>query len=125
MAESSDPVRNSDGPLVHHMRLDEPYFQAMAAGRKRIELRVADRKRERIRAGDWIMFTCNGTNAELTVRVAAIRRYASFADLYQHEEATMINSAMSATDQLNGVRAIYQPQKEALGALAIDIALLT
>lgn len=119
MAEPG-PVGSSDHALVHRMRLDEPWFRAMLQGRKRIELRVFDTKRSRVRAGDAIVFTCNG--AELTVRVAAVRKYADFAELYAHENAAAINPEMSVDDQLRGVRAIYPPEKEALGVLAIEIA---
>jgi ASC-1-like (ASCH) protein len=105
------------------MRLAEPYFPAMRESHKRIELRVADQKRLRVRPGDWIVFTCQATGAELTVRVADVRKYTSFADLYAHEDASAINSDMPVANQLAGVQAIYGPEREALGALAIAVSL--
>jgi ASC-1-like (ASCH) protein len=108
-------------PRTHVMRLDPPYFAAIVAGRKRVELRVFDAKRRKVQPGDRITFACG--NERATVTVVDVRVYDSFADLYRLEDPNAINPDMTAADQLAGVHRIYPPEKEALGAVAIAVEL--
>lgn len=114
-------IARAVSPRTHTMRLAPPYFAALIAGRKRTELRVLDSKRSQVQPGDRITFTCGKERAAVTV--IDVRVYDSFADLYQVEDPNAINPDMTAADQLAGVRKIYPPEKEALGAVAIAVEL--
>ena len=70
--------------LIHHMNLhSEPYY-AIESGKKDIELRLLDEKRQMIQVGDFIEFT-NTENSEckLKVVVVALYRFPSFDKLYE------------------------------------------
>ncbi|WP_205327038.1 ASCH domain-containing protein [Glycomyces sp. YM15] len=107
----------------HPMRLDEQYFQTVQAGLKRTEIRVADPKRLQVKVGDRIEFTCMSTGETVAVTVTRLARYASFDALYEAEDASAVNPRLPAADQIAGLRELYPPEKEALGVLAIGIAL--
>lgn len=42
--------------MTHQMRLYDEYFQAIKEGKKTVEVRLNDKKRRNIRAGDSIEF---------------------------------------------------------------------
>ena len=68
--------------VEHTLKLQPKYFDYIAHGTKRIELRLNDAKRQQIQPGDTIRF-CRLPNEHptLTVRVVELLHYPSFADL--------------------------------------------
>ena len=69
--------------MIHRMNLNPQPFAMISCGRKTIELRLNDEKRQRIRVGDTIIFSNTADEAEqLTVRVVNLYRFADFAALY-------------------------------------------
>ena len=85
---SLEPSEESDGNLwmsrpLHRMHLDPQAFAAMEDERKTIELRLYDKKRRRIQAGDVIRFESTDDETDvLFARVTGMRFFASFAELY-------------------------------------------
>ncbi|MEU6373521.1 RNA-binding protein [Streptomyces sp. NPDC046909] len=75
-------------------------------------------------AGDIIRFRIKGTDATCAVRVGRVTEYVDFAALLDGEGAANVNPTATRDEQLADIRAIYPPEKEALGALAIEIVLL-
>ena len=72
------------GVTAHEMRLHPAPFAMIKSGQKRIELRLMDEKRRRVRVGDLIRFCSTGTPAEsLIARVSAIYPFSSFEELYR------------------------------------------
>ena len=55
----------------------------MRDGRKTIELRLFDEKRQRIKAGDSIVFSETVTGEKLRVKVEKLYRFDSFDELYK------------------------------------------
>ncbi|GAA1276616.1 hypothetical protein GCM10009609_44510 [Pseudonocardia aurantiaca] len=108
---------------VHEMRFLRRYFDLVASGRKTVEVRVADAKRNAIAAGDTIRFRC----AELRVdsEVTAVRRYRSFAELVDHESFAALDPTTGRNEQLANLRRIYPPEREALGVVAIGVRVLS
>ena len=70
-------------PTIHHMNLHPAPFEMIKSGKKTIELRLYDEKRQRIRPGDVITFTNTTTGEKLSARVSKLHRFASFEELYQ------------------------------------------
>lgn len=70
-------------PRIHTMELSPAPFAMMKSGQKKIEMRLYDEKRKRIRAGDEIVFT-NAESGE-TLRTLVLRTdvFPSFAALYR------------------------------------------
>ena len=69
-------------PVTHEMSLREAPFRAVASGRKVIEMRLFDPKRQLIQAGDEIRFTLVGGDESVTAEVTGLHCFPSFAELY-------------------------------------------
>ncbi len=70
-------------PVEHRMNLKPRPFSRMQAGKKTMELRLWDEKRQKINPGDTIQFTQTETGETLTARVCKLHRFDSFAQLYE------------------------------------------
>ena len=66
---------------VHEMRLKMQPFDSIKSGEKIYELRLYDEKRQKIKLGDYIVFTAEN-GERLTVKVTDILRFNDFAELY-------------------------------------------
>lgn len=108
----------------HELNLYRRYFDLVAAGRKTIEVRVRYPHLADMAAGDTIRFRIKGTDETCDVRVLRVTEYPDFEALLDGEGPANVNPAASREQQLANIRAIYPPEKEALGALAIEIELL-
>ncbi len=75
------PARNH---TEHHMKLNAEPFQKIYSGQKTIELRLLDEKRQKLRVGDTIVFTCSDkTERQMKAQIAALHCFKSFEDLYR------------------------------------------
>ena len=108
-------------PLVraHEMGIYKRYFDLIASGRKTTEIRVNDSSRKKIKEGSLIRFRCQGD--EVLTRVA---RYATFDEMFDHEQVASVNPLATREEQLVNIRQIYPPEREALGVVAIGIELV-
>ena len=107
----------------HNLNLYRRYFDLVAAGRKTIEVRVRYPHLADMAAGDTIRFRIKGTDETCDVLVKRVTQYHDFEALLDGEGPAHVNPAASREEQLGNIRAIYPPEKEALGALAIEIEL--
>lgn len=69
--------------ITHEMKLNPTPFAMIKSGEKTVELRLFDEKRQRIKAGDTIVFTDTATGETLTKTVAKLHRFDSFDELYK------------------------------------------
>jgi len=77
-------INATDGAKVaHRMNLNPGPFAMIKSGKKTIELRLFDEKRQKINPGDKIVFTNNATGETLTKTVLKLHRFDSFEDLYK------------------------------------------
>ena len=67
---------------VHEMRLKMQPFNSIKSGEKIYELRLYDEKRQKIKCGDYIVFTAEN-GERLTAKVTDILRFNDFAELCQ------------------------------------------
>ncbi|MDH6626623.1 ASC-1-like (ASCH) protein [Streptomyces sp. LBL] len=105
----------------HELNLYRQYFDLVAAGRKTIEVRVRYPHLEGIAAGDVIRFRVKGTDETCDVRVLRVTEHPGFEALLDGEGPANVNPTSTREQQLANIRGIYPPEKEALGALAIEI----
>lgn len=70
-------------PTLHPMKLRPAPFDMIKSGRKTIELRLYDEKRQQVQVGDRIVFTNTENDETLTRTVVKLHRFASFAELYR------------------------------------------
>ena len=69
-------------PVTHEMSLRESPFRAVASGKKTVEMRLFDPKRQLIREGDEIRFTLVGSAESVTAEVIGLHYFPSFIELY-------------------------------------------
>ena len=67
---------------IHNMKLHSSPFEMIKSGKKTIELRLFDEKRQQIKVGDKIVFTNTNTQETLNTTVAKLYRFADFDELY-------------------------------------------
>ena len=69
--------------MTHYMNLKPQPFEMIAEGKKTIELRLLDEKRQLIAVGDTLVFT-NTADAGVQLRcvVRKLHYFANFAELY-------------------------------------------
>ncbi|MEV5846522.1 ASCH domain-containing protein [Streptomyces sp. NPDC051985] len=115
---------NSTTPRHHELNLYRQYFELVAAGTKTIEVRVKYPRLADLAAGDTIRFRIKGTDETCEVRVERVTEYPDFEALLDSEGPANVNPNAARDEQLSNIRAIYPPEKEALGALAIQIGRL-
>ncbi|MFD8424446.1 ASCH domain-containing protein [Streptomyces sp. NPDC059466] len=109
---------------MHALNLYRRYFDLVVTGRKTIEVRVRYPHLADMAAGDRIRFRIKGTEETCDVRVLRVAAYDSFEELLDGEGPANVNPMSSREQQLANIRAIYPPEKEQLGALAIEVALI-
>ncbi len=68
---------------VHQMNLHAEPFENIKSGRKTIELRLWDEKRQKIKLDDTIIFTNTASGEKLKATVVQLHRFNSFENLYQ------------------------------------------
>ncbi len=109
--------------MIHEMKLDPIPFAATKARRKLIEVRLCDEKRQKLQAGDEIVFRNNVNGELLTVHVKAVRKYKSMEELAKHESISMTGGIYS--DQADWIQSIYgyysKGDQSKFGLLAIEI----
>jgi ASC-1-like (ASCH) protein len=65
------------------MKLHASPFEMIKSGTKNIELRLYDEKRQKIKAGDDIIFTNTDTGEKICATVKKLHLFASFEELYK------------------------------------------
>ncbi|MCI3240608.1 MULTISPECIES: ASCH domain-containing protein [Streptomyces] len=114
---------NDNSTRVRELNLYRRYFDLVTAGTKTIEVRVKYPHLADLAAGDTIRFRVKGTDETCEVRVKRVTEYTDFEALLDGEGPSNVNPTATLDEQLANIRAIYPPEKEALGALAIHMEL--
>ncbi|MEA3515011.1 MAG: ASCH domain-containing protein [Nanoarchaeota archaeon] len=111
--------------MNHEMHLLEEPFELIKSGKKVIEVRLFDEKRQKVRIGDEIRFIKSQDNNEtIKVRVIGISRFNNFFDLYSSFDKSQFGSPEHYTveDQVKDTRKTYPEEKEKrFGVLGIHI----
>jgi ASC-1-like (ASCH) protein len=104
--------------LATTLWIKEQYLQQILRGEKTVEVRVGYPNILRLKAGDAIRL--NDRHAATIRRVA---RYHSFDELLEAEDRRAIAPRLSEEELLSALRSIYPTEKEALGAVALELEL--
>ncbi len=111
--------------MVHEMRLLPTPYEQIADGCKTVELRLYDKKRQRIGIGDVIVFTnTENKDEKLAAMVSALYRYASFEDLFQEITPAKCGFQAGTTveEAAAGMRVYYSDEEVRLnGVLGIRL----
>jgi ASC-1-like (ASCH) protein len=106
------------------MALYEEYFDSIKKGKKKVEVRLNDAKRRKIKVGDLIEFIMvPNQNETLTVQVTELRTYNTFREMYQDISFKDFDcEGWTMEDMIEGTYEIYTPEQETeWGTLAITI----
>ncbi|MFJ7419942.1 ASCH domain-containing protein [Streptomyces uncialis] len=108
-------------PRTHQLTIRKPYFDLVMDGTKTVEVRVGYPKIRRMRVGDTLRMISGDDS--LTTRIARIHVYDSISALLEAEAPTAIGGGTVSRGELDdAIRAIYPPDKEALGVFALHLA---
>ncbi len=108
------------------MALAPAPFAMIASGKKTIELRLYDEKRQKIKVGDEILFVNTGNEKEVRAKVLGLNIFPSFAELYAalpllrcgYTEETL------ATASPKDMEKFYSPERQRqYSAVGIEIEL--
>ena len=78
---------------THQLKLATEPFDAIVSGKKTIESRLYDEKRQKIQLGDEIVFTNRDNPGQIaTVKVVGLLRYQTFHDLFIHNNPAKFGS---------------------------------
>ena len=96
----------------------DEYLEQILIGRKTAEVRVAYPNIARLETGDTLLL-----NERHSYTITAVRCYPTFEALAAAENPASIAPDLSHPDDLvRACRALYPPEKEALGVVALEIA---
>lgn len=111
--------------MKHFMKLKKAPFLMIESGKKTIELRLYDEKRQRISIGDEIEFSCvDGIERHLQRRVIALHIFASFADLYKTLpllKCGYTEADLSSASPLDMAQYYSQEEQSRFGVVGIEI----
>ena len=113
--------------MKHEMKLQQKYYDFIKRGTKRIEIRLFDEKRQKIKIGDTIKFLKEDNQDEsFEVKVIGLLRYNSFEDMFKDFDISVLSDKSMTKDELiNALEKFYTKEKqEQYGVLGIRIELL-
>ena len=113
--------------MKHEMKLQQKYDDFIKNGTKRIEIRLFDEKRQKIKIGDTIKFLKEDNQDEsFEVKVIGLLRYNSFEDMFKDFDISVLSDKSMTKDELISVlEKFYTKEKqEKYGVLGIRIELL-
>jgi hypothetical protein len=110
---------------THQMNLQPTYFNFIKNGTKRIELRLYDEKRQKINLGDIIEFS-KDDGENFKAEVIGLLRYASFTDLFEDFDISILaDASMTKQELLDVLSQFYTEEKQAMfGVIGFRIKLL-
>lgn len=109
--------------MLHKMHLKEDPFEKIKNGRKTIELRLNDEKRQKVQVGDFIEFSClDEPKQKIQTRVTALHHFSSFAELYNSLPKEKLGYNASETPDPDHMDEYYTREKqERYGVLGIEL----
>jgi phosphoglycerate dehydrogenase-like enzyme/ASC-1-like (ASCH) protein len=96
--------------------IKEAYLRQILDGRKTVEVRVAYSNITLLQTGDRLSL-----NEKHLYEIRRIGRYANFVEMLEQEDSSSIAPDTFPDQLLDQIRAIYPPEKEQLGAVALEI----
>lgn len=114
--------------MRHQMKLfKEPFFR-IKEGKKIIEVRLFDEKRQKVSVGDEIEFSLiDNQNEKILVKVMGLSRFESFKELYSSFHYSMFGHSHGTTlnDQIKDIEECYSREEEKkYGSLGIHVKII-
>lgn len=109
------------------MKLQSKYYDYIYDGTKRIEIRLFDEKRQKIKVGDTIKFFKEPLlNETFRVRVVDLFKYNSFEDIINEFDISILaDKSMTKEELVSTLESFYPKEKQKqYGVLGISIELI-
>lgn len=113
--------------MNHEMKLQPTHYYFMLNGTKRIEIRLYDEKRQKIKIGDTVTFYKEPDLQEsFQTRVVGLLRYSTFEEMFQDLDISLLaDASVSREELMKDLEKYYTKEKqEQYGVLGIRIELL-
>lgn len=112
---------------IHNMKLNPSPFEMIKSGKKTIELRLFDEKRQQIKTNDTIVFTNNENGEKITAKVVNLHKFDNFEELYKtlpllkcgYTPDTIGNAHFSDMQEYYSVE-----EQEKYGVIGIELCLI-
>lgn len=103
--------------MIHRMKLDNEPFVNIKSGIKKIEIRLNDEKRQKIKVSDYIEFTNVKTLEIIYVKVTNLYKFSTFEELFKNFDALTFGDC-----QAKDMYLYYSVTDEVkYGALALEL----
>ena len=109
--------------MIHKMRLVDFAFREIKIGKKDIEVRLNDEKRQLIKVGDMIEFTNLDTGEIIKVMVTNLYKYDTFKELFNSFPHSRLGLSDNDDEKIMNNFYTLEEQKK-YGALGIEIKLI-
>lgn len=112
---------------MHELKLQPEYYNFILNGTKRIEIRLYDEKRQKIKLGDKIKFLKEpNLDESFIVRVVGLLRYNSFNDMFKDYDISVLASKSITKEELLSVLEQFytKDKQEKYGVLGIRFELI-
>lgn len=114
--------------MNHEMKLNPAPYAAIKTGKKNIELRLNDEKRQMVKVGDNITFSNTAIpDLKLYTKVKALHHAPSFIELFAAIPLSVcgFDPDLSVEEAANEMRNYYSEKEEIkYGALGIEVELI-
>ena len=113
--------------MKHEMKLQDKYYNFILNGTKKIEIRLNDDKRQKIKIGHLIKFLKEPELKEsFNAKVINLIKYKNFEDMFKDFDISVLaDKTMTKEKLLNVLEKFYTKEKqETYGVLAIVIDLI-
>lgn len=103
------------------MHLHDKPFQKIKSGKKKIEMRIKDEKRSKIKVGDTIEFENRKTKKTISKKIINIYNYKNFEELIKNYDKEILG--YNKDDNILEKLEIYYPkeEQEKFGVIAIEL----
>ncbi len=111
--------------MIHRMKLSSAPFKKIVDGKKIIESRLYDEKRQKISVGDQIEFTCTDKLKKNTIaEVKSLYLYSNFENLFSDFPSTHFGGD-SKEDLIEEIETFYSKKdQDKYGVVGIKINLI-
>lgn len=111
---------------MHEMKLRPKYYDYILNGTKRIEIRLNDEKRQKIKIGDTIKFLKEPELKDsFIVKVVDLYKYNSFKEMFKNFDISILaDKKMTKEELINDLEKFYTKEKQdTYGVVGIKIEL--
>ena len=107
---------------VHRMKLHCEPYEMIKSGKKTIELRLFDEKRQMIQVGDEIEFTSRTTGEKQLTEVCAIHLFNTFAEIYRDFDKISLGYDIDEEASFTDLEKYYsKEEQEKYGVVGIEV----